>query len=47
MTHGLASWSTGHHISTEGFNTRGVKDLSVAIAKRTYIDTIVKVAKGK
>jgi AcrR family transcriptional regulator len=47
MTHGLASWSTGHHISTKGFNTRGVKDLSVAIGKKTYIDTIVTVAKGK
>jgi AcrR family transcriptional regulator len=47
MTHGLASWSTGHHISTKGFNARGVKDLSVAIAKKTYIDLIVKVARGK
>ena len=47
MTHGLASWSTGHHVSTKGLNTRGIKDLSVAIAKKTYIDLIVEVARGK
>lgn len=47
MTHGLASWSTGHHISTEGFKSRTTPDLSVALAKKTYIDLIIKVAKGK
>lgn len=47
MTHGLASWSTGHHISTEGMKSRGIKDISVGIAKKTYVDLIVKVAKGK
>lgn len=47
MTHGLASWSTGHHISTDGFVARSTQEISVAIAKKTYVDLIVKVAKGK
>lgn len=47
MTHGLASWSTGHHISTEGMKSRSVKDISVGIAKKSYVDLIIKVAKGK
>lgn len=47
MTHGIVSWSSGHHLSTEGFAARGVKDLTVGIAKKKYIDLIVQVAKGK
>lgn len=46
MTHGIASWSSGHHLGTEGIASRGVKDLSVAIAKKSYIDQIVRVARG-
>ncbi len=46
MTHGLASWSTGHHVSTKELDNRGTKGLSVGIAKKTYVDLIVNVAKG-
>ncbi|MDH6277203.1 AcrR family transcriptional regulator [Aurantimicrobium minutum] len=46
MTHGFASWSAGHHVSTKSMDARAVKNLSVGIAKKTYIDLIVKVAKG-
>jgi AcrR family transcriptional regulator len=47
MTHGLASWSTGHHLSTQSWASRGMKDLTVGLAKKQYMDLIVKVAKGK
>jgi AcrR family transcriptional regulator len=47
MTHGFASWSAGHHVSTKSMESRGVKDLTLSIAKKTYVDLIVKVAKGK
>lgn len=46
MTHGFASWSAGHHVSTNSMEARAVAGLSVALAKKTYIDLIVKVAKG-
>jgi AcrR family transcriptional regulator len=46
MTHGYASWSAGHHVSTKSMEARGVKDLTLGIAKKTYVDLIVKVAKG-
>ena len=46
MTHGLASWSTGHHTATRQIASRGVKGLTADIAKKTYIDLIIKVAAG-
>ena len=46
MTHGFASWSAGHHVSTKSMEARSMKNLSVGIAKKTYVDLIVKVAKG-
>lgn len=46
MTHGFASWSAGHHVSTNSMEARSVAGLSVALARKTYIDLIVKVAKG-
>jgi AcrR family transcriptional regulator len=46
MTHGFASWSAGHHVSTKSMDARAIKNLSVQIAKKTYADLIVKVAKG-
>jgi AcrR family transcriptional regulator len=46
MTHGFASWSAGHHVSTMSMDTRALKNLSVGIAKKTYIDLVVKVAKS-
>ncbi len=46
MTHGFASWSAGHHVSTNSMESRAVAGLSVALAKKTYVDLIVKVAKG-
>ncbi|MFA9276710.1 MAG: TetR/AcrR family transcriptional regulator [Rhodoluna sp.] len=46
MTHGFASWSAGHHVSTKSMDARAVKNLSVGFAKKTYVDLIVKVAKG-
>lgn len=47
MTHGFASWSAGHHVSTNSMDSRAVAGLSVALAKKTYVDLIVNVAKGK
>lgn len=46
MTHGLASWSTGHHVGTKSLESRGTKGMSVSIAKKAYVDLIVNVAKG-
>lgn len=47
MTHGYASWSAGHHVGTKTMDARGTQTLSLAIAKKTYVDLIVKVAKSK
>jgi AcrR family transcriptional regulator len=46
MTHGFASWSAGHHVSTHSMEARAVEGLSVALARKTYVDLIVNVAKG-
>lgn len=46
MTHGIASWSTDSHVATRSYAVKAVKGMSVSIAKKTYIDLIVKVAKG-
>ena len=46
MTHGYASWSAGHHVGTKSMDARGSKNLSLSLAKKTYIDLIVNVAKG-
>ena len=46
MTHGYASWSAGHHVSTNSMEARSVAGLTVALARKTYIDLIIKVAKG-
>lgn len=46
MTHGIASWATDSHVATKGYAARTVKGLSVSLAKKTYIDLIVKIAKG-
>jgi hypothetical protein len=47
MTHGLASWSTGQHTATRKMPTRGIKGLTVDIARSAYVDHIIKVARGK
>jgi AcrR family transcriptional regulator len=47
MTHGLASWSTGQHTATRKMPTRGIKGLTVGIARSAFVDQIVKVARGK
>ncbi len=46
MTHGVASWSSGHHVSTQNFAQRGVKNLTVDIAVKKYADLIVQTAVG-
>lgn len=46
MTHGFASWSAGHHVSTNSMDSRAVAGLTVALAKKTYVDLIIKVARG-
>jgi hypothetical protein len=47
MTHGLASWSTGQHTATRKMPTRGIKGLTVGIARSSYVDQIIKVARGQ
>lgn len=46
MMHGLASWSSGHHISTRNYGKRGIKGLTLDLAVAKYIDLIVSTAKG-
>jgi AcrR family transcriptional regulator len=46
MTHGISSWATESHVATKGYAARAVKGMSVSLAKKTYIDLIVKVAAG-
>ena len=47
MTHGLASWSTGQHTATRQMSTRGIKGLTVELARSAYVDQIITVARGK
>lgn len=47
MTHGLASWSTGQHTATRQMSSRGIKGLTVEMARSAYVDQIIAVARGK
>lgn len=46
-THGLTMWSTGDHLSTQGFATDVVGSLSQKIAIENHIKNIIRIAEGK
>lgn len=46
-SHGLAMWSSGHHLPSQSFWTLDVAKISTKFAIKNHVDEIVAIAKGR